>query len=246
MYSKVVYDMGEYVDVEIYHPGNYGNPGQPRKKRLLPTCKSKKVANQRAKERRMKRLLLMNFKPGDWHIVLHYRDKTLPPDFKTGKANINKFLRRIKRIYKKAGHPFKYIVVTEAGSRTQALHHHIIIEDIITPELNTTQIIKELWTKEYGVVHFNAMYEDGHFKELAEYLVKQETKDKHEQNSYSRSRNLLSPEVKKELVHKKTWDRSPQAGKGYEVIKESVENIVNPISGYPYQRYTMKKTGGND
>lgn len=92
--------------------------------------------------------------------------------------------------YKKAGYQFKYIYVTERGKQG-ACHHHLIIEDISEPGLNTTKMVQKYW--KYGSKAFIPLYEDGEFENLAEYIVKKETKEEQDGCTYSRSRNLVVP-----------------------------------------------------
>lgn len=37
------------------------------------------------------------------------------------------------------------------------------------------------------------------------------------------------------------WQREPKPEKGWYIIKDSIVNGINPVTGYPYQHYTMRK-----
>ena len=91
----------------------------------------------------------------------------------------------MRKAYKKAGYQFKYIYVTERGKQG-ACHHHLIIEDIAELGLNTKKMVMKHW--QYGSKAFIPLYEDGEFENLAEYIVKKETKEEAEGCTYSRTK----------------------------------------------------------
>lgn len=165
-----------------------------------------------------------------------------PETCEEAKAQLRKFLNRMREAYKKAGIPFKWIAVTERGKRGQVLHHHLVIEDIRRDGIDTVKLVKKLWT--YGSEFFSALYEDGEYEKLAEYIVKAETKEEGSWCTYSRSRNLKPPvKIVKDVPHKR-WRDPPVAPEGWYVVKDSVHNGENPVTGQPYQHYTIKKLTG--
>lgn len=201
--------------------------------------------NKTNREKKVQRLFLANFHEGDWHLVLKYKKELRPGSLAEAKKQVQKFLADMRKAYKKAGYQFKYIYVTERGKQG-ACHHHLIIEDIAVPELNTKKMVLKFW--EYGSKAFIPLYEDGEFENLAEYIVKKETKEEAEGCTYSRSRNLIVPEPQRELIHRKRWLPQPKPEKGWYIVPDSLVNGENPVTGYPYQHYTMRKldAGGDD
>jgi hypothetical protein len=236
MYVRKEYDLGRVRQIEKYYPGNYGAPGRPRAPKRKRTPEDIERQNKTNREKRVQRLIIANFKEGDWHLILSYMKDKRPGSFAEAKKQLQRFLDAMRRIYKKAGYEFKYIYVTERGKQG-ACHHHLIIEDI--PELNTTRLVAKKW--KYGRPTFNPLYEEGEFESLAEYIVKKETKEEQEGCSYSRSRNLVMPEPKREIIHRKRWRSEPKAPRGWYVDKNSLINGENPVTGYPYQHYTIKR-----
>ena len=236
MYDKTTYDMGWVVQIEKHYPGNYGAPGMARAPKRKRTPEDIARQNERNKVKRVQRLIIMNFKEGDWHLTLTHRKEERPATEKEAKKCIGKFLDKMRAAYKKAGYPFKYICATEKGKRG-AYHYHLIIEDIATQDLNTKDMVMRFWP--HGMRNFSPLYEDGEFEDLAEYLTKKETKEKG--HSYTHSRNLVMPKPKKERIHQKTWRKDPKPIKGYYIVKGSVINGINPVTGYPYQHYTMRR-----
>lgn len=238
MYIKKIYDMGWVIDVEKHYPGNYGAPGMKRQPKRKRTPEEIEKQNQKNKEKKLQRIILTNFKKGDWHLTLKYRPRDRPESWEEAKKQVRKFIDKMRAAYKKAGIPFKWIMITEKGKKGQILHHHLIIEDI-TKELNTVKLVKELWT--HGNTWWVDLYEDGEYKNLAEYIVKKETKEEDGWCSYSRSRNLKKPKEKKKPIRRKRWSKEPKPKKGFYIIKDSVVNGINPVTGYPYQHYSMRR-----
>lgn len=239
IYKKITYDMGVMIQIIKCMPGNYGAPGEKRNKKQKRTPEDIWKQNEKNKWRKIQRIIIANFKAGDWHLILKYRKGEAPEDYKDALGHRQKFVGQMRKAYKKAGVPFKWIAVTERGKKGKVLHHHLIIEDINVDGCRTTDLVKRLWT--YGNKFFVEMYEDGEYEKLAEYIVKAETKEECGWCTYSRSRNLIVPRPNKELIYRRRWRNPPVAPKGWYVVKESVWNGRNPVTGYPIQHYTLKK-----
>lgn len=240
-YVRKEYDLGRIRQIEKYYPGNYGAPGKPRGKKRNRTPEDIERQNKTNREKKIQRLILANFKEGDWHLILSYTKEKRPEDAKMAKKQIQKFLADMRKEFKRAGYEFKYIYVTERGKRG-AWHHHLIIEDIVDNNLITTRLVGKMW--KYGHPTFNPLYEDGEYENLAAYIVKKETKEDQEGCTYSRSRNLVVPEPKREIIHRRRWREEPKAPKGWYVDPNSLINGINPVTQYPYQHYTLIRIGG--
>lgn len=246
MYWKKEYNLGDVIQIEKCYPANYGAPGMPRKKKRKRTPDEIRKQNETNRWRKLQRIILKNFRAGDWHLILKYRKEDKPESYKEAVEQRRKFIGAMRTAYKKAGLPFKWIAVTERGKQEKVLHHHMIIQDINGDGICTVKLVKELW--EYGHVQFISLYEEGEYEKLAAYIVKAETKEEKEWATYSRSRNLIVPEPKKKVINRSRWVREPKPKKGWYVVKESIVNGINPYTDRPYQHYTMKrlKRGGAD
>lgn len=245
MYRRTTYDCGQVIDVQCYYPGNYGAPGKKRGKKQKRTPEDIARQNQTNRVLKVKRLIRCNFRKGDWHLTLNYRKGERPEMIEEAKSNLTKFLGAIRKELKKQDMTFRYIGVTEIGKKGQALHHHLIIEDLTIGGKSIVELVKTTWT--YGNTFWSAMYEEGDFEQLASYIVKRETKVG-SWGTYTRSRgNLKEPVKKTKMIHHKRWPEIPKK-KGYELIKDSLYNGFNPVTGYPYQHYSMRKiqAGGRD
>ena len=239
IYRKKTYDIGVIRIIEKCYTGNYGAPGEKRGEKKKRTPEDNKKQNYRNRCRKVQILILYNFRTGDWHLILKYARGRAPEDYKEAVKQRQDFVNAMRMAYKKAGIPFKWIAVTERGKRGKVLHHHLIIEDIDQKGINTQKLVKKLWT--YGGHFFSSLYEDGEYEDLAEYIVKSETKEECGWCTYSRSRNLINPKPKVETIHHRRWRDPPVAPKGWYVVKESIWNGTNPVTGYPVQHYTLKK-----
>lgn len=237
MYKKVTYEIGDVRMVSKYYPGNYGAPGVRRSDRRRRTSEEVRKNNDRNRMRKLQRIILANFPTGRT-VHLTYRKDERPETMEEAMRQRKDFLKAMRKACRAAGIEWKFIIVTERGKRGQALHHHMIVEDRTEP-IDLLRTISKLWT--HGRVASTKMEEeeDG-FATLADYLLKKETKTDKGGTSYSRSRNLIVPEPKKEIIKRRTWTREPKAPAGWYIVKGSVWNAFTP-GGWPVQRYTMRR-----
>lgn len=235
MYKKWVWDAGDYQVVKKGHSGRY--PGKSRGKKEKQTSAAVQTYNRKLRREKVQLLIMANFAPGDLYVTLTYRkDRERPASLEEAKKCLSVFLRKLKAWYRKKGMEMKWIGVAERGSKG-ACHHHIILNRV--PGLH--DMIDELWT--WGHPQVVRLYEEGAFEKLAEYIIKAEGKNREDPGSrYSRSRNLLMPQPKEEVISAVSFTSDPKPVKGYYLIKETVENGENPLNGHRYQRYVMKKT----
>ena len=102
-----------------------------------------------------------------------------------------------------------------------------------------------LWPVVFGIIKRNVisqMYEEGEYKDLADYFTKVETKEEQTKgrSKYHRSRNLKEPVVKSRIVVGKI-DDDPYVPKGYDLIEDSVVNGFNDFIFMKYQSYMIRK-----
>ena len=239
IYKKTTYDMGVIRQIEKCRPGNYGAPGEKREKKRKRTPEEVQRQNERNRWKKIQRIILANYKDGDWHLILKYRKGEQPENYKEAVKHRKDFIDSMRDAYRKAGLKFKWIAVTERGKKGHVLHHHLIIEDIDQDGVKTVGLVKKFW--KHGSQFFSSLYEDGDYEKLAEYIVKSETKEECGWCTYSRSRNMIVPQPKVEIVPHRKWRDPPVAPRGWYVVKDSIWNGINPVTGYPVQHYTIKK-----
>lgn len=215
--------------------------GRPRGEKRERTKEEMEKQNARNRAIHTRLLILGNFRNG-WHITLTYPKEERPPDAESAKKELGRFFERAKRRFKKAGFEFKWLCVTEIGSRG-AIHHHLIIEDIQDGAFSSQRVIRECWR---GGKYLTPMYDDGEYQSLSEYLVKKESKEDVPGCRVTHSRNLIMPRTKREIKKGRGWLLEPRAPKGWELVKDSLYNGVNAFTGLPYQQYLLIEIGGKN
>lgn len=235
------------IEVKEYAAGGYGAPGKRRKKKKNLSPEIVEKYNSKQRERRLQKLILMNFQEG-WHIILRYPKDDQPKSYEEAEERFKRFRENMSRELKKDGIPFRYIVVTEAGKKENHYHHHIIVESLWDKGIDMPALVREKWRK-FGTTSHSKLYDEGNYEDLAKYLAKSDTKEEQKEirkegrnvPRYRCSRNLKKPEV----IAKETYYgdmREPEAPKGWFVDPGSLIQGINPYTGKKYQRYFIKNT----
>ena len=191
--------------------------------------------NNHKRAEKIQMLMLLNFENG-YHVILDYPKDKRPETYEEAEKNLRKCLYKISRRIKRSEKKFKYLAITERGKIREALHHHLIIE-------SDPLILKELTEVWGNHIKFSQMYEEGAYKDLAEYFCKIETKEEQTKgkSKYHRSRNLVEPTIKSRIVSGPLKD-DPVIPKGYEIIPDSIVSGFNDFSGIRFQKYMIKKS----
>ena len=233
-YKKKIYRFKNAIEVEEYHTGRYGAPGQKRQKREKPTPEQVERINQRNKEKTCRRRLRAHFDVNDYFTDLTYAKNARPPDMDTAKKHFRDFIRIIRKEYRKRGEDLKWIRNIEVGRR-DAWHIHIVVNRIADTDI----ILRKAWR--HGRVVNELLYEKGEFKDLAAYITKTpQTDSRLRETSYSTSRNLPIPVPEERIYNRwKTWSAEPRVQKGFYLDRESCHEGINPITGYRYRVYTL-------
>ena len=103
-------DSNEYEYTGLY---NHGAKGERREKKRKPTPEQVARQNQINRENKMRRILKMNFGPGDWWLTLKYKAGTRK-DIQEVLKDLEKFKRNVGLAYKRRGYPFQ--VGVQGGS----------------------------------------------------------------------------------------------------------------------------------
>lgn len=232
-YTKVTYRSPNAEEIEEYHSGRYGAPGQKREKKKKPTPEQMGKVNQRKKEDLCRRKLRKHFRKKDMFVTLTYAVQDRPPDMETAKGHFRDYINQVRKEYKKRGYALKWIRNIEVGTRN-AWHIHMAVNRIPDADL----ILTEAWP--HGQVDIKLCYSVGEFRDLAAYLTKTPKTDKRlREASYSTSRNIPLPEPEKKVITRwETW-RDIKAPAGFYLDKDSVQEGINPVTGYPYRKYTF-------
>lgn len=241
----------QIIEVEEYHDGNYGAPGKRREKKEKPTQEQMQKVNDLNRTRKCRHKLLEYFDKGDLFLTWTYAPKNRPPDMQQALKDFQKAMRHVRKEFEKRNRQCLWIRNIERGTKG-AWHIHMVIKEIG----DTAKIVKDAW-KLGGTyvceIQFNENLYDRDFSRLASYLTKTERtvevkkdgtegKPRLKESNYRTSQNMPLKKPKKRRLKK--WPEQPRGQKGYYIGK--IYEGVNPITHYPYRRYTMYRKGGND
>ena len=107
-YTETNYISANYIEHEIYYAGNYGAKGEKRSERQKPTPLEIKKNNHWNKVKYYRRLMQLNFYPGDLWTCLKYKAGTRK-DINLVKSDLRSFFSHLRKAYKKAGYPLMFI-----------------------------------------------------------------------------------------------------------------------------------------
>lgn len=248
-YKKKVWTFKKHIEIEKTYSLNYGAPGERRRAKRKRTPEDIERMNEWQAIKTLRRKINANFGEDDWHLIPTFEKSKRPADMEEAKVIIKKFLRDMRKEYKKLGLPFKYICAFEIGSKG-APHFHMIINNISTADTSTTKIVRKLW--KHGKPKFMAMDESGDYKDLAEYIIKQTKQTFREDETvfkarYTCSKNLIKVEPEVEDLGR-YWGKKTRRidvppdmqEQGWYVDKESIYEGINPVTGRHYQYYTLR------
>ena len=237
---------GQVIEIRKYYSSRYGKKCKKRDKRKSFTKEEQLVVNERVAAQKLRWKINSNFGYGDVHIVLDYDPKKRPKDNEEMREHINKFLRELRKVYKKANSVLKYVSVMEVGKKG-ARHHHLVIN---VPEGVREREIMQTW--DYGRVHFNYLDKHPNYAALADYLIKQSsnyfrTEGAMQKKRWCCSRNMKQPVVLVEkIVKNKGWYNRiavvPKKLQGkYYIDEDMTREGIHERTGYPYFAYTLIK-----
>lgn len=221
MYILEICKAGNTVEYRKLYTWKVNIPGAKREKRKKPTTEEQWKVNLRNATRKLTRKMNTNFNPGDYHLVLSYEQQYKPQTWEEMYEDVRKFLRDLRKEYKKLGMELKYIRVMERGKKG-ARHHHIVLNEI------PPKILRKCWKK--GRIHINPMEESGQYRKLAAYFLKftdQAVKDGELKKRWDSSKNLKEPEIRRVIVGRKYYRAETKVEKGYYLDKGSVETYVD-------------------
>lgn len=256
-YWKDTWELGSSNEIEYKFAGKYGAKGEKRAKRKKATPEQIKKQNRRNREKYIRRLIKANFVPDDLWCTLKYPKGARPP-LKEVRKDMERFLKGLRRAYGKRGNPLKYIYRMEIGRRG-GIHIHILVNRI-RGDPGADVLIRKHWKP--GRVHYESIYEQGGYEQLACYIVKEPCEEMQGQlslfpeaerkklRSYSCSRNLVRPQPERKVYGRRTMrkllEEGPVATPGYYIDPESVVSGTNPYTGMSYLHYTEYRLGSTE
>ena len=239
-YRQIEYKAGATIEIIKCIPWSCRQGAQKGEKKK--SREEIRKANMVQAARKLTRKLNANFRPGDWHVILTYKDV---PDVQTAKKYLDKFLQRLRTAYRKMAGELKYIAVTEF--KAKRIHHHLVINRINDGKKTAADLVREIWRKlGQGNPKFVPLYDSGEYQGLAEYLIKETERTFRDMENpwkqrFSCSRNLVEPKKTVETKKiKNAWEMDPKPRKGYYIQPDSLYNGFD-LMGYQYQRYVLVK-----
>lgn len=247
-YREVRKVCGDYMYTYVYPvfpAGTYITSGGRRRQRYKPTSEMQQALNDKHSVRRFKELVHANFTSEDYCLHLTYEDGWLADSDEVAERDLDAMIRRLKRVYAKAGVEFKYMAVTSRGSAHGRYHHHLIVSGGVDRDL-----LQAKWHYGYANCDRLQFMEIG-IADLAQYLIDQQ--DRVGVRRWKASRNLARPGEKPARDHIYTRRlanavaEAPFAtGKLDElypgwVLAEYPERVDNDVNGGIYLAMTFYK-----
>ena len=189
LYREQIHICGNYADVDIYPV--FRKSGNLRRRRAKPTSEAQARLNQKNAEKKLMRLLHTNFSGKDYEIHLTYTNDNLPENDDEAIGDVQKFLRRVRAVYKSMGKDLKYIRVTEGKAGTRRYHHHVTLSGGVDRD-----VVEKLWELGYANCRRLQFAENG-VEGLAMYITKESRGEGYAPGSrrFSCSKNLEKPKV---------------------------------------------------
>lgn len=172
---------GDRMEVDVYP---VYQPAGKRRRRCRPTSEVQAKLNQRNAAKKLTRLVRANFGEEDIALHLTYRPGQEPETEDDARRDLQNYLRRLKRVYRKEGVDLRYICTTERGRKNGRVHHHLIVNGGVDRDT-----LEETWGRGFANSKRLQVEEDD-LAALSHYMVKDGTSYKR----WSRSRNLVEPE----------------------------------------------------
>lgn len=124
--KAIVYDMPGMIEVDVCAHKKVRSRGKSRVT-WAPTGKAQARVNQMRRKRYVTRTVNLNFDNTSYMIELDYAPGVYTDSMEEAQGHIRNYIRRLRRIYKKAGVVLKYIYTTERGEESGRVHHHLIV-----------------------------------------------------------------------------------------------------------------------
>ncbi|MBM6968660.1 rolling circle replication-associated protein [Pseudoramibacter alactolyticus] len=232
-YKQMTIKAGAVIEVIKYQDWAHGHRRKgTRGRRQKRSSESQQRHNAKKAEDELRWKLNAGCEAGDYHMILTYAGDAPDPD--TAKRHLKNFLDRLRRLYAKDGHAFRWLAVTEYKGKR--IHHHLILKQ--GPEL--FEIIKK-W--QHGRPKVVLLDDSGNYGDLAAYLIKETAETFRDPDALCRkrwtcSRNWPKPIITKQVIRRRQWVKSPRPFKGYYIDKSRTYEGIT-AEGYPYQHYTM-------
>lgn len=178
-----------------------------RRGKFRETNETQKRLNERKSREHLTWMIHANFSKDDYVIHPTYNDSQMPESEEAFEKDTRNYIRRLKRLYSKAGVELKYVYVMEYSDGGRP-HLHIVVSGGVDRES-----VENAWSK--GRCNTDRLqFNECGVVDLSQYIAKGRRSGK---RRYVTSKNLAKP-VERTNVH--TWSRKQ--------LKELNESGANP------------------
>lgn len=215
-----------------------GKVREKRAPRQNVTTEQQAEINRRHREEKYARLIMDNFRTGDWYLTLTFAER---PESSWALKEIKNFMDRLHRRYRKKGLPFHWLRVIENISGRGRLHAHLLISQDFMPGFAGLQkLLQKLWP--HGHVKIEPFGGQGmDAARMAAYFTKSQIADR--EGRISHSRNLRMTKPKKKIIRRAgTYSDDINAPRGYHVVQPLSYSYFT-ADGYPCLRAVYERDG---
>lgn len=181
--KAIVYDMPGMVEVDVCA---HRKIAHGKRTRWRATGEAQARVNQMRRKRYVTRLVNLNFDARSLMLELDYAPGQYSDDMEDAKREIRNYIRRIKRLYDKAGEILRYIYTTERGEESGRVHHHLIVSGGVPKEA-----LLAAWKKSKRCHAQNLEFSENGYTDLAAYYAKRAEPF---ERCFTCSQNLVRPE----------------------------------------------------
>ena len=225
---------GDVLEAEIYPvlEWEYRREAGARKK----STEQMRRCNDRRQERYLRRLMNLNFGPGDLMLNSFTSDK--PCAFEEFEKRVDKLIRKLRQIYRAAGVELKYILHLEQTGQGDGVRYHV--HGIINRGPLDRDQVEALWP--WGTANVDRVKRrDGGLNGYAEYMMqKKDGQQTAGKRRFRASRNLKKPTA---TVSDHKFSRS-QAAKIERMAREDAQRMFE--KKYPGWRLVSCKVRYSD
>lgn len=230
---------GAVCEIEIYNSSESRCPKLKPAPERIRTDEEKREYNRRKSEKHFIRVVNTNFTHNDYYVTATYCNELLPSSFEEATANVDNYVRRLRRTNPQA----KIISVTGYGKRSGRLHHHLIISGVAESDIinkwNGGEIIRAEHLREHNIYNGKDYGED--FTALAVYLHTH-TPENVKGRRWKQTRTIQQPKEEKPQKVSRLYSeyKPPKAPEGFALQEVHTSEYYG--SGYICFKYIRTPT----
>lgn len=157
----------EYIQVSYFPYTGRPMPKGRARKQEMSTPKQKRLNNKNSR-RKFEAIVKANFGKGDYMLSPNYNPENEPQSIEEAQRQVYNYIKRLNYAAGKRGLPkVKALWVTEQGTKSGRIHHHILIKTELPREL-----LEEKWGKGYCNADRLQMTRKNALEGIAQYMMK--------------------------------------------------------------------------